>query len=263
MINQENQTIRYNTALAFFQSAKEKKRAICIIFLITIVIGSTISIFTPKVYRATSILNLGYDRIHYWGIEDYLTIAKLFEQEYLLRQIASKLNLPVSPVSIVKSKFRFRNLKGSLIAVDGLGRTPEEALRVSELLSSMIFERHQVLLSTRMEKIKLFDQAAAVLEDEIQSLRLKIENMKEIRTEAQSLLFGSLYKALGNKEERLENYRSEASKEKIEYNMLTTRLEISAVLPIKPIKPNFRINFLISLIYSLFLSFVWVLITTR
>ncbi|OGR56853.1 MAG: hypothetical protein A3I11_04125 [Elusimicrobia bacterium RIFCSPLOWO2_02_FULL_39_32] len=263
MIKQENQRVRYNAALAFFQSLIEKKRTICIIFLITIAIGTIISVFRPKVYRATSVLNLGYDKIHYWGIEDYLTITKLFEQEYLLRQVASKLNLSENPISIVKSKFRFRNLKSSLVAVDGLGKTPEEALRISELLASLILERHRYLLSAREENIKLFDQTVVVLEDEIQSLRLKIENMKEVRTETQALLFGSLYKALGNKENRLQNYRSEVAKEKIEYNMLTTRLEIPAVLPVKPIKPNFKINFLISLIYGLFLSFAWVLIIKR
>jgi len=273
----------------YLQVIRKRKNGILIIFLVVVITTAIISFTMPKTYLASAFIKIG--KIKEQKLETLSDLKTVFEQESVLKELAKKINLPPGE-KIDKKLLNFEQAKeGELIKVSGKGKTPEEALKLTEKALEIIIDRHEKffekakkVLDFEIETIKKQKEKTRKdieqLEEEIKRLEGEIANYeKEVKlrsnaySEGQGLIAQSyiylLAQAKNQKEEKekqILNLKQEINNldltlQEKEYENVylirNTTIEIPAILPEEPIAPNKKINLTISAILGVFLGIFW------
>jgi capsular polysaccharide biosynthesis protein len=270
-----------------------KKREGILVFCIVCFVGIVLTFILPRTYQTTEILRLAM--IDGNQIETVDALKMLFQSETKFNEIADELGLPL--VRVKKSFSVESKAGGVFIAIKGRGTSPEEAIRITKLISTKILEREEQLYKPIQEK---FDSEMVTLEKDKKSTEQKIAQLEKTReglqadiafyqreiakrvdaqSEGQGRIAETYIKLLSetkrirdetanelvNFKQHLFVLEENIKQKKFTYVYLSgpSGIEISALMPEKSfIPPNIVQNIIYSAVLGVFLAIVWVFIRT-
>jgi len=275
-----------------------KKREGILVFCIVVFVGIALTFIVPRTYQTTEILRLGI--VDEKQLETAGVLKILFESETKLNEIAQDSNLSLSRV---KKCFSIESKIGEpFVTIKGRGKSPEEAMKITKLVSTKILNHQEQLYKPIQEK---FESEIAILEKEKKGLEEKIAQKEKTnerlqtdiafyrseivkRSDAQSdaqggiagtYITGTYIKLLADTKktqdevadelmdlkQRLIILGEDIQQKKFTYAYLSRppRIEISALMPKKSfIPPNIVQNMIYSAVLGVFFAIAWIFIRT-
>ena len=270
-----------------------KKREGLLVFFIVVFVGIGLTFVLPRTYQATEILQLAMvDRKQTETVD---ALKTLFQSETKLNEIADELGLPLA---LVEKNFSIESKAGgAFVAIKGRGENPEEAMKITKLVSAEILEREEQLYKPVQEKSKSeiitleenkksteqkIAQSEKIIEglqNDIAFYQREIEKRSEAQSEAQGRIAETYIKLLAetkrsrdvtaneltNLKQQLFVLEENIQQKKFIYSYLSgpARIEISALMPKKSFIPsNIVQNIIYSVVLGIFLAIVWIFIRT-
>ncbi|MBM3250691.1 MAG: hypothetical protein FJZ07_00390 [Candidatus Nealsonbacteria bacterium] len=149
-----------------------KKREAILIFGIVFFMGIALTFILPRKYQAIEILRLGM--VNKEQVETIDALKMLFQSEAKLNEIADELGLP--PPDVEKNFSIESRDKGRFVLIRGQGKSPEEAMKITKLISREILSREERLYLPVQEK---FEAEIIALEKEKESIGQRIDHQEK------------------------------------------------------------------------------------
>lgn len=242
----------------------KRKKLVLSIFLIAVVISTTVNFLMPKVYEATSTVQLG-------NVEKPL-ISKEEAKEIILNQnslvsIIKELNLKIE-IENLKKNIKITDINGTdLLTIKVVYPGLDAALKINEAIVNPLIARGQSIYQERLilinERLKELDAQIKNAEKDIdraQNLISEISNSGNISQSDASLRIILLQNTLFNYESSLPVLRNQRNKMKLSLaNAKDFKIFDQPVKPKKPIGPKKTRNVLtagiVGLMFGIFLAF--------
>ncbi|MBI2118102.1 MAG: hypothetical protein HYT97_00580 [Elusimicrobia bacterium] len=231
---------------------KKRIKEMFFIFSGTIFLTMLWHLYSPRLYQSSVILKIG-SAIQNFFNENSQTVIMLFNQEYFLKKIAQKLDVPQTDYKKIKAKIKLIDLNG-LLRVDAFGETPEEAKKIAEVCATLLVERHEEMLGQELLRRTDYLRSQIVeLNREIESLRARLKSLSSsgLSSQTQMMLL------LEEKESRRAYHELALLGQEGELKTYRTRIEAPASYADRPLKPNFRISLFIGPLLGMLISFAW------
>lgn len=270
-----------------------KKREGILVFCIVCFVGIALTFILPRTYQTTEILRIGIVDGNQIETADALKI--LFQSEAKLNEIADELGLPL--VRVEKSFSIESKAEGVFVVIKGRGASPEEAMKITKLVSTKILKQEEQLYKPAQEKFEIeittleqdkksTEQKIAQLEKTIESLQAdiafyqrEIAKRVDAQSEDQGRIAATYIKLLAETKKIQDGTANELTdlkqyifhlEENIQQKKFTYAylsgppgIEISALMPKKSFIPvNIVQNIIYSTVLGIFLAIVWVFIRT-
>ncbi|MBI5077275.1 hypothetical protein HZB94_02755 [Candidatus Falkowbacteria bacterium] len=254
------------------------KRKIIIgsIVLIITVAAIIFNLLLPSTYEARALIYIG--RYKNKPIETFNEITSIFNSDEYLKQIASALSLlEGSDYSTAKNFFTIEKDKGAdFLMIKGRGKTPEIAVKNTNAIIGILFDRHDKLFSTAkktfeteiilikedrektLADIKALNEVIKRIEKDIIKYETKIQEKDNAQSEAQGRIVESYINLVASLKTEKEGILFEISKLNLalslndqalqqkefekQYETNQTKIEIAPIAPKAKIAPNRRRN---------------------
>jgi len=228
------------------------------------VISTVISLFLPKVYQTSAIIESA--KIMKTPIETAATTELLFKNPNpYLKKIAREMSLAKKKEYELARNFKIvDNL--NYLSVSAKGNSPEEAKKLSDLLCSMILKRHADLMDDALkiseDEINNIKEQLSSLTKEVEEADKKLLQKENVSTSGQGYVFQGLIqskenalKRQGELDERLRERNME-----LKYYTKSAVLIAEASLPVQPTAPKMTKIVFLSTFIGLMLSIIFVFI---
>jgi len=228
----------------YFRVIRKRWKIVFITFLIVVIVSVVISLRSPDMYQATTLIKIG--KVKNQPLESIRTIVEIFRQGPILREIAQDLKMPLGEENLntLKGRIKMKDSAG-MLQIIGEGETPEGALQLVNSITRILLERHRQLLSSRKPSLEYSTKGSKKLEDEIEDLRRKIGQLEKSGSQTDAII------SLGYMN-RLESTLSRY--ERLQRDFEDTKIVVSAELPQSPVGPKTRQNVLIASFFGIFLG---------
>jgi len=277
--------------IQYLRVLKKRKVEILIIFFITMIISTIISLLLPKTYETDSVIEIGI--INMDPIESPADLKLTIKGKSTLKELAILLGQPDNEdnVNALLNKFDLTiNPDSRLIIIKNRGNSAESAIQLNQIISDYIINKHHkavekqlVLIDKEIETINnqviTTTKDIAYLETINHRLNLELENdykqtnsRLQTQSDAQARLAETYLKLTESHQEKLEsNIQTINTLEQkiVELNFqiysiendkfiknADTVMSILPVLPTSPISPNIINNTIIAAILGLFLGLI-------
>ena len=153
----------------------KRKWAVITIFFIAVIAAVVISLLISPVYEAISLVKIG--KIKGVNIETPAETQEIFARRTILKQIATKLNLPEDMnIETVAGIFTIEPAADSLLKIKGKAETPEKSVEITNAVADVLIERHKKIFTEAEEMINLEMENIVKNKEKINK---DIENTKE------------------------------------------------------------------------------------
>jgi capsular polysaccharide biosynthesis protein len=259
-----------------------------------VVIAIVIGLLLPKTFEANSLIRIG--KIKNLNIESVEDVKSVLFNEETLQEIVQKLGLPAKTnLQKITDMLRVKSgEKAELLLIGGQGNSPENALKLVNILSDKLVERHKTLFSevqkTIDTEIETLQKNREKTEKDIEQAEKKIVRLDEdikyyegeirirsgVQSEGQGRIVESyinLLATIKNQKEtviaqiaefkqNLVNIDLSLQQKEYEktYETRPTTLDIPPILPQSKSGPSIRKIVLIGGFLGLIIGIVWALI---
>jgi uncharacterized protein involved in exopolysaccharide biosynthesis len=256
----ENQFSQFNqepeiNLIDYIRIVWRRKKQIFVIFIAFVIISIIVSLTTPKTYQSSALVTPA--KISDQIVEDTGAVIDVLKQETVLRELAQKLDLPELQAFALTEKFKVTQNDG-FWEIQGMGQTQEQAKKMVEVISSFIINRENTI-ATRFKPD--LEAETVLLQDELEKnatniadLEEKISASSKTISPAQGYIVASYISALQSAKLRRDGLQKEFYDKQQELNFKTqeARIDVPAVLSLKPISSNKKLNLVIGAILGLF-----------
>ncbi len=182
----------------------KRKWAVLAIFLITAIVAALISLVIPQTFEATNLVEVGKTKNEI--IENIADIKTIFERKTVLKEIHEKLGLPknINFESVAK-KFKIEkndNATNKFIEIKGWAETPEKAVKVSNVVTQILLNRHE----------KLFAEAEKMFEAEIEGINKNKEKTQTDIGQIKTVDIPKTKEEIKRLEQDIQQYEKEIAK---------------------------------------------------
>lgn len=246
-----------------WQIIKKEKAGFLIIFFVCILITGLITFLMPKTYQSSALLEIGMIKNEL--IEGPKDIAVLFDQPFFLKRLSKSFGMKEQDWTRLRKIISIHPTE-KFLEIKARAKTPSQAKLFVDQTTVLILERHQKIF---IEEKKVFEIEIKKIKENIQTSEEKISELeKEVnrlrfpRTTAEGLLAQSFISALTKEKENLHAFKQTFLDKERErkFNSYETRIESEAMVPIRPIKPDKKLNIILGIILGLFAGISYVFI---
>lgn len=237
-----------------------RRRAIFAIFISVVILTIIITFLSPKTYQSSLLISPA--KISNQLLETPEATITIMKQEAILRNLATKLNLPELEATSLIKKFNIKQ-SNEFLEIQGLGTTPENAQHISKILGDFIINRQNSLttqyklnLETEINVLnnELNKNAATIVE-----LEQEIAKLNNTNSQAQGYIAASYISVRQEAKKRRDEIQNSLNEKLRELNFKTyeAKIEVPPVLPLSPIKPDKFINLISGTILGIFVGIIY------
>ncbi len=249
---------------AYARIVWKRKKAISSVVILAIIISLIIGFSLPKVYQATTLLEIGKIKGVY--LETPKDVIGFLEQPAVLRKLTQQLNMPEKSWPALKRIIANKQTE-KFLQISAKDNQPARAKEIVEVTADLVLQRHQEILIGEKklinQEIKDIEDNVKVSENRTVELQKEISRLKYPKTEAEGLLAQSYINALSVEENNLRIFQQSLlnKKRELSYGSKETIIASPTLEPIIPIKPNKPLIFIGGTIIGLFVGLFYAFLT--
>ncbi len=243
-----------------------RKRLIFFGFVLAVAGAGVFSYISPRIYRAETILEIGYIKEVVEAIEASSQIIEKLKLGVYERLIRARLGIPEEKNIEVKSK----NPRGTnLLKIEAEATEPKLTKAILQEINNLILSNHQEQIKVKKElfenDIERLRTKIISLEEENESIRTQIEILEKVplkeQTPASQFALFATKERLEIRKREIENlYLGINSHKRLLENIRSTKVIKAPLIPKVPIKPRPALNMsvagILGIFFGTFLAFL-------
>jgi len=264
-MDQQEKQFEYGEEIDLMDYVKvilKRKWLILILVLVTVIVASVFSFYTPKVYKIDTAIEIGTiaREMVREMIEEPAHLEEKIDSDIYVILIGGKLGISENKYPKIKT-IHPKNTR--LITAEVESSNPELDKNILEEINNLILEDHQGKIKVKKEllekDIERLKTKITSIEEEKKILEAKIELLEKIPSEEQTLAFQF---ALFFTNEKLEMEKQEIENLYLQINSLKrslgdiqpTKIVKIPTISEKPIKPKILLNIIIAGVLGIFIG---------